>query len=203
MNWNDQTIKTYDDSAEELAGYFKGFGARTEDIERGLQLAGAGANNAQVVEIGCGDGRDAEEIVRRTAWYEGFDPSQGLLDIARKRLPETSFIQADALTYDYPEKLDVIYAFASLLHVNRTDMTTALSNAATALKDGGILYLSLKERPSYQEEAKNDQYGSRMFYYYNPAAIQEVMHDSLKIVYEDHQTIGHTDWFTLALQKTV
>jgi hypothetical protein len=62
MNWHERTLQTYNESAEELAEQFKGIGARTQDIERGLSLTGSG-RNARVVEIGCGDGRDAEEIV--------------------------------------------------------------------------------------------------------------------------------------------
>lgn len=200
MDWTTQTIETYDKSAKELAEYFNGIGARVEDIERGLLLAKVG-RAARVVEIGCGDGRDAEEIVKRTTWYEGFDPSEGLLEIARKRLPQSSFVKANALTYHYPDKLDVIYAFASLLHVNKIDMETALAKAAAALRKGGVLYVSLKERPAYQEEIKEDQYGKRMFYYYTPELLAEIAGDTFNAVHETHQTIGHTDWFTLALQK--
>lgn len=133
--------------------------------------------------------------------YEGFDPSEGLLEIARKRLPDTAFVKADALTYQYPTDLDVVYAFASLLHVNRQDLKTALAKVAVALRANGILYISLKERDTYQEEAKEDQYGKRMFYYYNPKIVKDLAGDKLTAVHEDHQTIDQTDWFTLALRK--
>ncbi|HEX6258470.1 MAG TPA: class I SAM-dependent methyltransferase [Candidatus Saccharimonadales bacterium] len=200
MDWNTQTIKTYDESAKELAEYFKGIGARVSDIELGLKLANANSE-AKVVEVGCGDGRDAEEIVKRVAWYEGYDPSEGLLDIARKRLPDASFVTADALTYQYPENLDVVYAFASLLHVNQGDMKVALTKIAAALRKDGIAFISLKERPTYEEEVKEDQYGKRMFYYYNARLIQELAGHAFIVAHEDHQTIGRTDWFTLALKK--
>ena len=166
----------------------------------GLKLA-RNSKDVKAVEIGCGDGRDAAEIVKRVSWYEGYDPSEGLLAIARKRLPDTSFVKANALSYDYPENLDVVYAFASLLHVNKSDMRTALSKVAAALRKDGILYISLKERSSYEEESKEDQYGKRMFYYYNPEIIKELAGNMLTAVHEAHQTIGHTDWFTLALIK--
>lgn len=204
MDWNSKTIDTYDKSAEDLAEYFKGKGARIEDIERALQLANAGST-ARVAEIGCGDGRDAEEIIKRTAWYEGVDPSEGLLKIARAKLPNASFIQADALTYDYPEGLDVLYAFASLLHVNITDLEAVFHKAANALRKGGIFYMSLKERDGYIEEVKKDQHGERMFYFYNVKLIKELAGDLFESVYEDHQNrlsnVGRNDWFTIALKK--
>jgi trans-aconitate methyltransferase len=200
MDWSARTIQTYDESAEALAAYFNDIGSRTHDIELGLRLADVDMN-ARVVEIGCGDGRDAEEIIKRSAWYEGFDPSEGLLTIARKKLPNASFVKADALTYQYPKNVDVIYAFASLLHVNREDIKLVLIKAAETLRKGGIIFISLKERPSYTEEVKEDRHGKRMFYHYNPAIVKDLAGDAFTSVHEDHQKIGHTDWFTLALKK--
>lgn len=156
MDWKQQNVKTYDDSAKALARYFKGIGARVSDIECGLKLAKVGGS-ARVVEIGCGDGRDAIEIVKRVGWYEGFDPSKGLLDIARRKLPNESFVLADALNYHYPKNVDVIYAFASLLHVNRSDLRKVFKKHASSLRPGGILYISLKERKQYTEEIKTDE----------------------------------------------
>lgn len=74
MNYTKTTIATYDNSAEELAEYFRSIGPRIQDLEKGLSLAGANKGTARVVEIGCGDGRDAREIIKRVDWYEGFDP---------------------------------------------------------------------------------------------------------------------------------
>jgi ubiquinone/menaquinone biosynthesis C-methylase UbiE len=200
MDWYSQTIKTYDESAHELAEYFKGIGARVADIELGLKLAQA-PSGARVVEIGCGDGRDAEEIIKRVAWYEGFDPSEGLIKIAQLRLPDASFIKANAHTYAYANNFDAVFAFASLLHVSQDDMVEAIHKIARSLRAGGILFISLKERPAYDEEVKEDQYGKRMFYYYNPTIIESIAGESFNTVYEDHQKIGKTAWFSLVLQK--
>lgn len=201
MSADSQTIKTYDDSAEQIAEYFKGIGARTEDIKRGLELANVVDGGAKVIEIGCGDGRDAAEIVKLTDRYEGFDPSRGLLKLARKKLPGVSFVEADALSYRYPRGVDVVYAFASLLHVNRQDISVVFRKAAKSLKPGGIFYISLKERSDYVEEMKSDVYGERMFYYYSPSVINNIAGDEYESVYEDHQKIGSTDWFTIALRR--
>lgn len=200
MNWQHKTIATYDQSAEQLAAYFSGIGSRVNDIERALVLAG-NPDQARVIEIGCGDGRDAAEIVKRTQWYEGVDPSEGLLTIARQKVPGASFVKADALSYLYPENIDVVYAFASLLHVNQTDMPTVFQKIHQSLRPGGVAFISLKERPEYVEEVKADEYGERMFYYYNPALLTQLAGTGFVSILEDHQRMGHTDWFTIALQK--
>lgn len=200
MNWSERTLKTYNTSADKLAAYFEGIGPRIADIERGLELGGA-SKDSRVVEIGCGDGRDAVEIAKRAGWFEGVDPSCALLTIARNRLTNASFVEADAASYSYPQNLDVIFAFASLLHVSKQELPMVFTKGLAALKESGIYYISLKERPEYVEEPKIDQYGERMFYYYSPAIIQKLAGDGFQKVYESHQTIGHTNWFTLALQR--
>lgn len=149
------TIETYDRSARALADYFKGIGPRVADIRRGLELACA-ADEARVVEIGCGDGRDAAEIIPRVRWYEGFDPSQGLLAIAKEKLPEASFMLADAFSYTYPNNLDVVFSFASLLHSPKEEVSLVCKKVAASLRIGGIFYISLKESASYQIEEKED-----------------------------------------------
>jgi SAM-dependent methyltransferase len=201
MDWTQQTIKTYDSSAIALAKYFGSIGPRTKDIELGLSLARSGKKTGRVIEIGCGDGRDAVEIIRRVQYYEGFDPSNKLLEIAKTRLPNESFVLADALTYDYPNNTDVIFAFASLLHVNKTDLSQVFKKAVQSLRQDGIFYISLKERKVYTEEVKKDKYGERMFYFYTPSLIKSIADNRLLPVHEDHQIVGNTKWFTIALKK--
>ncbi len=200
MDWHKQNVKVYDESAQELASYFSGIGPRFEDIERGLELAGK-KDGARVIELGCGDGRDAAEIIKRVNWYEGIDPSRGLLDIAKRNVPSASFKLTDALAYKYPENLDVIFAFASLLHINQSDLRNVFYKANLALRVGGIFYISLKYRSSYAEETKEDKYGERMFYYYNSDIIEHIAGESFETIYKDRQSQGSTDWFTIALQK--
>ena len=200
MDWKKQNIKVYDESAEEIAAYFQGIGSRVEDIERGLALTGK-ADAIKVIEVGCGDGRDAKEIIKRASQYIGIDPSEGLLRIAKDNNPTGTFILADALSYSYPAQQDIIFAFASLLHVNRNDLSLVFKKVKDSLRTGGIFYISLKERPEYIEEIKEDKYGQRMFYYYNPSIIAEISDGSLESLYEHRHTIGNTDWFTIALKK--
>lgn len=200
MNWDQQNIKVYDQSAKALSEYFSGIGSREEDVERGIALAG-NPSEPRIVEIGCGDGRDTIEISRRAGWFEAFDPSAGFIRIARKQLPDATFVVADALSYTYPENLDVVFAFASLLHVNKENLAVVFDRIARSLRSGGILYLSLKERTEYTEEIKKDQYGERMFYFYNADIIKELAKTNYVVVYQDSHVHGHTDWLTIALKR--
>lgn len=200
MNWHDKTIQTYDESAKLFKDYFAGIESRTVDIKRAITLAGS-RSVIRVVEIGCGDGRDAAEIVERTTFYVGIDPSDGLLTIARQRLPEATFIKTDALQYEYPDNLNIVYAFASLLHVDKDDLRQVFTKVTEKLIVGGVFYISLKEADHYQEFIKTDDKGSRMFYLYSADDIKDMAGPAYKTAYEDHHFHGNTNWFTIALIK--
>lgn len=200
MDWHAQNIKVYNESAQELAERFSGIGSRVADIERALKLADK-SDGAKVVEIGCGDGRDAVEIVKHASMYQGFDPSIGLLNLAKFRVPSASFVLSDASIYNYPDNLDAVFAFASLLHISKDDLPDIFKKIHKSLRSDGILYISLKERDEYAEDTKVDQFGTRMFYFYNPSIIKRLAGDGFSIIYEEHYLKGKTPWFNLALKK--
>lgn len=200
MDWNQKTISTYDKSASKISDYFAGYGSRLGDIELGINLAGAG-EYSRVVEIGCGDGRDAAEIIPRVKFYVGIDPSRGLLEIAKTNIGPGYFIKDDALNYAYPSDLDVVFAFASLLHVSKDDLKTVFKKVHASLVTGGIFYISLKEADQYIKTIKKDEYGERLFYLYSTNVIEEIAGIHFVTVFEDHQIIGSTNWFTIALKK--
>lgn len=196
------TISTYDRSAQELAAYFAGIGSRVDIIKEALEAAGE-PKNAHVIEVGCGDGRDAEDIVPLVTWYEGFDPSIELIKLARQRKLKASFVQAAALSYHYPSELDVIFGFASYLHLNRDDFTKACSKAAASLRTGGILAITLKERESYDEELVEDEFGKRWFYYYDEATVAECLGQMFEIVKIEHRALKRktAKWLVVLAKK--
>lgn len=198
----DETLQAYNTYAREYAAYFKGIGSRVTDIERALNLAGKTDGTADVLEIGCGDGRDAEEIVKRVKTYKGIDYSTGLIQLAKEEMPNTDFEVHDMRTYDYStESYDVVFAFASLLHLSKQDIALVMQAVAKSLKVGGVLYISLKNSSEYEEISKADKYANRQFYLYNPEIIAHLSDGYLQVIDTTQSTIGSTQWFEMALQK--
>ncbi len=201
-DWKQQTVDTYNKSAKEFAEYFRGIGVRKKYIDLAIKLAGD-PKHPKIVEIGCGDGRDAKEIVKRTSNYIGFDISEELIKLARHHVPGARFEVADAANFAYPENLDIVFAFASLLHLNQDAVHAVLLKVHKALKPGSIFYISLKYSPEYKEELKIDQFGSRIFYYYSPEIITKLAGDHYVVIPEANElvTMGKTVWFEIALKK--
>lgn len=199
MNDREQTIAIYRTRALELAEHFNGFGSRKDDVNRAFDFLRK--PDVRVIEIGCGNGRDAKDILARTKHYVGIDISEGMIALARTNNPTGTFEVADFTTYALPQGTDLVFAFAALLHSNREEVEQVFSRIHPALSPGGLLYLTLKYGP-YQKFIKHDAYGDRVFYLYTPEDIRVLAGNGFRSVYEDLQTIGHTRWFTIALRKS-
>ncbi|XXX72318.1 class I SAM-dependent methyltransferase [Sorangium sp. So ce134] len=106
--------------------------------ERGLALAGR-----DVIEIGCGTGRNTEWLVERAGSVLALDFSEGMLRQARARVgsPRVRFVQHD-IRSPWPAadgSSDVVIAMLVLEHIEHVEAVFA--EAARALRGGGELFL--------------------------------------------------------------
>ena len=197
-----RTVDTYNRAAEFLIEHYETFGNRAGDVHLGFALAG-NPQNAHVLEIGCGYGRDAREILAKTPFYTGLDASSTLLDTARKRVPKAEFVEADAEEYDYPaNEYDIVFSFAALRHLDQSGVQTVLQKVYNSLRPGGLFYISLNFGDRYSHTERKDRFGHRDVYLYNPRFIQKLAGPGFKITHEHYEEFDGTPWFEIALQKS-
>lgn len=200
MDKKQQTIDTYNKNAKAMTAKFNVLGGRVEDIERLFSFLNK--ENSFVFEIGCGNGRDAKEIVKKTNNYLGVDISEGFIKIASEYVPGGKFKIVDMESYDFPKNIDAIVSFASLLHSNKENVANILVKAHKALNDGGVFYISLK-KDEYHENGSTctDEFGERTFFFYTPELIQELAGSNYETIYINEQNIRGQEWFTIVLKK--
>ncbi len=198
MDNKSQTLDTYNRSAQAMADKFNAIGPRVRDIAQVFSYIPK--PEPVVFEIGCGNGRDAKEILKRTPHYLGIDYSSALLEMAKADLPKAHFELADVDTYTIPQGVDIIFAFASLLHSEEESMRSVLSRAYEALNQGGALFLSLRHG-AYKEEPVTDSWGTRIFYLYTPAEIMRLAPQFKNLFEYVHTTKDGKEWFEMVLQK--
>jgi SAM-dependent methyltransferase len=99
-------------------------------------------------------------------------------------------------------QLDIVFAFASLLHLNKSELQTVFTGVAKVLKPRGIFYISSKYRPEYAEEIKEDTYGKRLFYFYNAELLSEIAGSEYETAKAWREVHANTEWFELALRKS-
>ena len=199
---NNETLDTYNRSANQLSEYFKGIGTRVKYVELALELAGKKDGSGSVLELGCGDGRDAVEIIKRVRSYTGIDYSTGLVGLAKQLLPSADFRVIDMQNYDYPSNsYDVVFAFASILHIERSSLKELIEKVARSLKSGGIFYISTKYAYHYKKEWKQDDHGKRLFYFYNRHIIAELGKEFFEVATSEVEIIRDRPWVEMALRK--
>ena len=123
-------------------------------VDRGRFLARL-PENARVLDLGCGSGRDLEAFAAAGCRVTGIDPSAAMLDLCRRRLPEgTPLRQERAEDFADPSgSWDGIWAMASLIHVSFADQQAVLSNLVRSLAPGGIMMAWVKSLSRGWEES--------------------------------------------------
>jgi ubiquinone/menaquinone biosynthesis C-methylase UbiE len=198
MDKKQKTIQTYNNQVAQFVDKFNSIGALVEDVK--LAFSHIHVSNPNVLEIGCGNGRDAKEIVKYTKDYLGMDASEKLIDEARKKTPSTKFEVADFENFEFPINLDIIFAFASLLHADKDNFKKILEQAYEALNVNGIFFISLMNG-NYHELTKNEVNDQRTFYYYTPAEVERLTTLPFKNIYTDYRNLKGKRWFVIILQK--
>ncbi|MEM6052275.1 class I SAM-dependent methyltransferase [Erwinia sp. P7711] len=98
---------------------------------------------AQILDAGCGSGRDTRAFSDLGFEVEAFDASAELVERARqltgRQVEVMRFQEMTAVA-----KYDGIWCCASLLHVPETELPEVMALLARALKPGGVWYLSFK-----------------------------------------------------------
>ncbi len=111
---------------------------------------------AEILDLGCGAGRDSRRFLDR-----GFavTPVDGSEEFCR-RTGEYLGIPVRCLRFrelEYDAAFDGIWACASLLHVPKSEIGEVMRKAAKALRSGGAFYASFK----YGEGERTDGDGRR------------------------------------------
>jgi len=159
-----------------------------------------------ILEIGAGGGRDAKELVELGYSYVGTDVSSGLLDIARKEMPDQEFYEQSVHDLHFPEreKFDGFWASAVLLHVPKSRIDEALQQIKKVVKPGGVGFISLQNGDG-EKSRINELHGQqleRWFAYWRKDEFTEVLErNAYKVLeYINHPFEGKDKWHCFFVQ---
>jgi len=98
---------------------------------------------ARVLDLGCGNGSKTKRLARSFE-VVGVEISEEQLRLARGKVPEAEFLQADFAGLDLPdESFDAVAAFYSILHVPRDGHPALFQKIRRWLKPDGLFLASL------------------------------------------------------------
>lgn len=102
-----------------------------------VQLVDKGSGLA--VDLGCGAGALLPALKNRGYRVIGVDASPQMIQIAKEKNPQDTFLLADACEFDLPEKADVIFSNAVFHWIPRERQDALAANISRQLKPGGRL----------------------------------------------------------------
>ncbi len=120
-------------------------------------------STAAVLDLGCGAGIPVTRwLAHRGYAVTGVDVSARQLELARKYVPEATFIKADMIDLAFrPETFDAVVAFHSIIHVPREEHPALLATIHRWLKPGGTFMATLTVTEFEGEDGDWEGWGPR------------------------------------------
>jgi SAM-dependent methyltransferase len=98
------------------------------------------SEGAEVLELGCGGGGPSSARLAERFSLTGVDISAGQIALARSRLPEVAFVEADMTRYErVPSSIDGVVALYSFIHLPEGELPSMLGRIAGWLRPNGLL----------------------------------------------------------------
>ena len=151
----------YDAIAERYLEWGGGAQVRNHYLRQFYELVPVGGH---VLDLGCGAGVPVAKKLAGRVSVIGVDISATQVVLARKKVPEASFINADMMTVAFPsESFDGVSAFFSITHLPRDEHAVMLQRIATWLRPGGVFLANMGDIGS-DDVIENEWLGTPMFF---------------------------------------
>lgn len=99
--------------------------------------------SAEILDLGCGSGRDSLYFIENGFDVTAVDGSEELCELASIHIGQ-DVLNMQFSELDFQEVFDGVWACASLLHITSTELEDVLNRIVKSLKPGGVLYMSFK-----------------------------------------------------------
>jgi len=120
--------------------------------------------SAIVLDAGCGAGIPISQKLSERFQVKGVDFSEAQIELAKKNVPNATFLCEDMAKLDFPENtFDGITSYYAIIHIPREEHQALLANFHRVLKPGGIALLCLGAEHSVADIDENFL-GARMYW---------------------------------------
>ena len=155
-----------------------------------------------ILDLGCGSGRDSKVFIDKGYKITAVDGSKELAKLASRVIGQ-EVIVSKFEDLRLTESYDGIWACASLLHVNRSNIVDVIKSISCNLNRDGVFYMSFK----YGNNEYIDDKG-RYFNCYTKESFEEMIKNIpeliIRKIYKSGDTLGgrsNLEWLNVLITK--
>ncbi|MDF1884113.1 class I SAM-dependent methyltransferase [Sulfurimonas sp. SAG-AH-194-C21] len=153
------TVEYYNNNAKSLA---KRYASANVDTVQNLLLQSFSAKS-NLLEIGCGSGRDANFMINKDYNVIGIDASKEMINEAKSKHPLLKdilkvIVIPDELNFHH-KSFDGVYSIATLMHLKEKNIETTIKKIYNFLKDKGIFLFSVSIQRDDVDDKNKDNKG--------------------------------------------
>jgi cyclopropane fatty-acyl-phospholipid synthase-like methyltransferase len=145
MDYQKETINTFEKYADEYEGKYMGYAPYVETYKLLSELLGA---DASILDAACGPGNISKFLLQESPArnIHGIDLSPKMINLARRNCPTARFAVLDCRDiFSLPGPYDGIIAGFCLPYLSREEVETFIGDARKILSAGGVFYISVME----------------------------------------------------------
>ncbi len=134
---------------------------------------------SKILDVGCGSGLPITKFLAQHHEVMGMDISEKQIELARRQVPEATFIKDDMANVSFPdETFEAICSFTAIIHVPREEHADLFKRFYRMLKGGGLLLVTLGSTDWVSSE-DDSWFGVKMFWsHYGPETTIEMLEDA-------------------------
>lgn len=146
------SVKFYNDNAED---FFNNTVNADMSATYNIFEDNLSEKNGEILDLGCGSGRDAKHFLDSGFTVTALDLSPILAEKASQFIGQ-KVIVADMKDLNFQDRFIGIWACASLLHLKEEEVLETIKRCHKALKKDGVLYASFKYgENSYEKDGRS------------------------------------------------
>jgi 2-polyprenyl-3-methyl-5-hydroxy-6-metoxy-1,4-benzoquinol methylase len=136
-------VRSVGNMAKDVFANLAGYEKKVRMLRDALLRGGADAiENLRILEIGCGVGMMATDLINGGANYTGLDISPVAVEQAQKRAPAGKFICSNAYDYSLHQEFDVVFCTDVLVHLIKDEnWIRALEGMKRHVKRDGFIII--------------------------------------------------------------
>lgn len=141
----------------------------------------------KTIDVGCGNGRDANWLQTQGFLVEGVDASQELLTLAQNQFPKIKFTQSFLPELkEVKDTYDNVLCETVIMHLPKEHITEAVQRIKSLLSPKGILYLSW--RVTEKEDTRHND--GRLYSAFEPESIVSLFDKNSILHFEDKISVS-------------